>query len=64
MSLRVEDLSPSDVVRITERAALVAAEYERTRSRGLLADDDRMTLRILSVLAVSDDLMRGRDNDN
>ncbi len=63
MSLRVEDLSPSDVVRITERAALVVAEYEQKRARSL-DDDDRLTLRILSVLAVSDDLMTGRDNDN
>jgi hypothetical protein len=60
-TLRVSDMSPVDVVRITQKAALVAMEYERHCGDTLDAED-KQTLRILSVMAVAGDVL-ARDGD-
>ena len=57
--LRVSDLSPVNVVRITQKATLVAEEYER-RCGDDLNEDDRQTLKILSVMAVAGNILTDR----
>jgi hypothetical protein len=52
---RLQDLTPSEISRITQKAALVEAEYiHRHRP---LNDDDTVTLRMLSIMTVAESLL-------
>jgi hypothetical protein len=53
ISRRVSDMSPGDIQRLTQRAALIAQEYERHCGE-YLTEDDRQTLLILSVMTLAD----------
>lgn len=60
-TLRVSDLSPVDVVRITHKAELIAREYERYHEQ--LSEDAKLTLKILCVMAVTQDMLAGDGSD-
>ena len=57
-SRRVSDMSRGDIQRVTQKTALLAHEYERQCGEGL-TDEDRQTLRILSVMTVTDGIFNG-----
>lgn len=54
--VRLAELTPADVARITQKAALVAAEYERLHGR-YLNGDDALTVQLLAVIEVIDEVL-------
>jgi hypothetical protein len=58
---KLQDLSPGEISRITQRAALVEAEYiHRHRP---LNDDDTMTLKVLSIMTAADSFLEIEGSD-
>lgn len=58
---RLHDLTPADVSRITQRAALVEAEYLHRHRH--LNDEDAMTLKVLSIMTAADSLLEADGGD-
>lgn len=61
--MRLTDLTPSEISRITQKAALVEAEFRflHQRSGAPLNEDDSVTLRTLSVFTVANSIIDGDD---
>lgn len=57
---RLQDLKPNEVSRITQRAALVEAEYIHRHDP--INDEDAMTLKLLSVLVAASNTLDGDDS--